>query len=98
MSKTYSPARAVMIVQDNGEDVMVELPEIQELLDELHEVRRDATAAIAEKDVQILTLQMRLHNIAPSKHVASTSMWMGWLAALVMAGAAVAGWARVWGW
>lgn len=52
----YTPARAVMIVQDNGEDVMVELPEIQELLDQisnlkcnLYEVCRDADLAIEAK-------------------------------------------------
>lgn len=53
---TYTPARAVMVIQDNGEDVMVELPEIQELLDEisnlkckLYEVCRDADLEIAKE-------------------------------------------------
>lgn len=35
----YTPARAVMVVHDNGEERMVELPEIQELLDEISNLK-----------------------------------------------------------
>lgn len=57
--KTYTPARAVMIVQDNGEDVMVELPEIQELLDEIsnlkcriYEICRDGDAELGARGAE----------------------------------------------
>lgn len=56
MSGPYTPARAVMVVYDNGEERHVELPEIQELLDEirnlkdsLFEVRRDGELAIQKE-------------------------------------------------
>lgn len=85
---TYTPARAVMVVHDNGEDVMVELPEIQELLDEISNLKCKLYEVCRDADLEIQ---------ARGKEFRKLVLWAmaGWLlAAALLSKPIIAWWLR----
>jgi hypothetical protein len=76
--------RAVAIIHDNGEEVMVELPREQDLLDEIHELQRDGDIAIGK-------WRARHASVSSALMVVALCGIIGWVTAIYLA-------AIVWGW
>jgi hypothetical protein len=71
--------RAVGIINDNGEEVMIDLPDQQELLDRLYEMERDGDAEIALwKERHEAVCQFSFLVVLYAIAMTGIAMW-GWL-------------------